>query len=611
MFKRILGVSLATVMALTSTVSALALTPADGLLTATGDYANSTGSVIADKDAVDINGVVGKDTTQGKYSQYDVVVDGYTGTTMDDTTSETEVYATVLPMFMTRIPKVLVLSAAGECQFAVSVKGDISGAQTVLIKPEAEQFDMVEVDPITGNPIGKKDNVPATISVDDIDWTYATDFKTVDAVTYVDHTGSILADGLTAGSWRGTFNFLIGLNVLGGGNTPAPDAPEGDETTNYTVEEIEADETLIMLGATKPEYVVADFNDDYTEVIITKNGEDSDGVMAVLMNLDEGEFTSPMSFHSDTLTNAVIKDGVVNVGVGAFFNLAAMMQVGEGLDTASELYRSSSDSKLTVTLSDTVESIDDFAFYASELKSIKMSNNLKSIGLGSFCASTIEYIDLPESLVDLGDSSFSQSLIRSIKIPSQVTSLNSTFTGCLFLEEIDLNNVSTLLKSDFLISSNEVFLNCLSLKTVKNGKVPADQLLEHLEKSYLDFANNLINIIKETLTDGSVLFYAIEADGTEHLLTGCIADNAEYYVHENTHCISYLNCGANVKLHIPENTNYNHCSIYINDVRCFNDNIIPNRNYDKLAAENLTIYSGVGSESETIANREGHTFIVE
>ena len=464
MFKRILGVSLATVMALTSTVSALALTPADGLLTATGDYANSTGSVIADKDAVDINGVVGKDTTQGKYSQYDVVVDGYTGTTMDDTTSETEVYATVLPMFMTRIPKVLVLSAAGECEFAVSVKGDISGAQTVLIKPEAEQFDMVEVDPLTGNPIGKKDNVPATISVDDIDWTYATDFKTVDSATYVDHTGSILADGLTAGSWRGTFNFLIGLDVLGNGSIPAPDAPEGDETTNYTVEEIEADETLIMLGATRPEYVVADFNDDFTEVIITKNGEDSDGVMAALVDFDTEDFLSPMVAHMDTLEKATVAEGVTNVGVGAFIMCENLNDVTlpNSLTSIDMLSFAMCSNLTSIEIPESVEVIADGAFMQTGLEEVVIPDNVTEIGASAFseCAnlvtadignsvetigdqaffscSNLTAVNLPESLQYIGEEAFmSTSSLLEITLPADITYMGEDVFGVPSMEGTD------------------------------------------------------------------------------------------------------------------------------------------------------------------------------
>ena len=470
MVKRILGVSLATVMALSSVVSAFAVTPADGQLTATGIYADSTGSVVADKDAVDINGVVGKDTTQGKYSQYDIVVDGYTGTTMDETESETEVYATVLPSFMTRIPKVLVLSAAGECEFAVSVKGDISGAQTVLIKPEAEQFDMVEVDPLTGNPIGKKDNVPATIEVEDIDWTYATDFKTVDAVTYVDHAGSILADGLTAGSWRGTFNFSISLDIK-------------DATTNYTIEEIEADATLFMLGKTRPEYVVADFNDDFTEVVITKNGEDSDGIMQ-----DFAAETSPIYSYNTTLESVEVKHGVTTIGNWVFnacFKITNValpntitsignyafssctklpkIKIPYGVMTIGERAFSGCKSITQLTIPDSVTFIDEYAFAsASALEKITLSKNITSIESRAFyyCTSLKE-IDIPEGVTSIESAAFDDcSSLKSIKLPSTLKSIGpGAFSDCSSLETIVIPEGITKIQG-------ETFSGCTSLTSV-------------------------------------------------------------------------------------------------------------------------------------------------
>ena len=604
MVKRILGVSLAATMALSSAVPAFAVTPADGQLAATGIYADSIGSVVADKDAVDINGVVGKDTTQGKYSQYDVVLDGYTGTTMNDTTSETEVYATVLPMFMTRIPKVLVLSAAGECEFAVSVKGDISGAQTVLIKPEAEQFDMVEVDPLTGNPIGKKDNVPATITVDDIDWTYATDFKTVDSATYVDHTGSILADGLTAGSWRGVFNFLIGLNILGGGSTPAPD--DSDPVTYYTMDEIEADPTLFMIGATRPEYVVADFNDDFTEVVITKNGESSDGIMAALMDMDTYEITSPMSLHASTLINAVVKEGVVNIGVAAFFNEDSLVIPS---------YDNFLNPTLTVSLPDTIQSIDAYAFSCSNLKSIDIQEGLTIIDDEAFSYSSIKNIDLPESLVYIGENAFFTSNLREITIPSNVTSLSySAFGSCLFLESADLGNVTDL---DW-----EVFKSCYSLKEI-NCLPSTREFIESGENnviyhSYLDYTNRGYEVTKEIFPDGSFIFYI-----DDFLPVGYIQAGSEIYIRSDINRIYSLYCEENVKLHVPDNAEFRNCrdleissqwdtldymgivEMYVWDnITCMNEGFYPE-------AVNLTIYGATGSNAEAVANEHSHTFIAE
>ena len=215
MLRKILGVSLAALMTLTSATSAFALTPESGLLDATGNYANSTGSVVADKDATDIDSVVGKDTTQGEYSQYDVVVDDYTGTTLDSFESETEVYATVLPAYSIKIPKTIILSASGLGFYDIGVKGDMSGAQTLTIKPEDKIADTEDVDfymSEQGAFVGAKDDVVATVEQDKTEWRYSDINK--DDFTWLENAGKITAT-LTAGSWAGTFSFIIDMDVIG------------------------------------------------------------------------------------------------------------------------------------------------------------------------------------------------------------------------------------------------------------------------------------------------------------------------------------------------------------------------------------------------------------
>ena len=216
MKKRIFSIALAGVMGLSSVVPALAVTPADGLLDATGEYANSTGSVVADKDAVDINGVVGKDTTQGKYSQYDVVVDGYTGTTMDETESEVEVYATVAPSYGVKIPKVIILSASGLGLYDIGVKGDMSGAQTLTIAPVDKITDTAETDFYMSEQnafIGAKDDIVAVVEQSKTEWVWSDINK--DNYTWLAEAGVITAEDISAGSWAGVFDFVISMDIEG------------------------------------------------------------------------------------------------------------------------------------------------------------------------------------------------------------------------------------------------------------------------------------------------------------------------------------------------------------------------------------------------------------
>lgn len=125
----------------------------------------------------------------------------------------------------------------------------------------------------------------------------------------------------------------------------APESVVEVSPTVYTYDFIENNEYLYSVGATEPEYIVAAFNMDFSEVFVITNGSDSDGVMA---NMDE--YTSPMALNATSLKSAVIEDGVVNIGDGAFYGCSKLE---------------------SITISSSVESISDSAFSScSQLETI-------------------------------------------------------------------------------------------------------------------------------------------------------------------------------------------------------------------------------------------------
>lgn len=151
-----------------------------------------------------------------------------------------------------------------------------------------------------------------------------------------------------------------------------------DAITRYTAEEIESNELLYGIGATKREYVVAEFNEDYTEVTVTKNGEDSDGLM-----VDWSNFSTPIAnpFYSNraTLVSATVCEGVENIGNYCF----------------------------GVT---------------SNMKAISLPDTLETIGINSFRESGITSITIPENVTNIKNSAFRacKSLSGDVVIPDSV-----------------------------------------------------------------------------------------------------------------------------------------------------------------------------------------------
>lgn len=85
----------------------------------------------------------------------------------------------------------------------------------------------------------------------------------------------------------------------------------------------------------------------------------------------------------------------------------------------------------SVTLSDSIEEIGEYAFYECfALKSIDLPENLKTIGRGAFIGSGLESITLPEGLQSIGNEAFSDCGLTEITIPESVTSIGeSALTG--------------------------------------------------------------------------------------------------------------------------------------------------------------------------------------
>ena len=216
------------------------------------------------------------------------------------------------------------------------------------------------------------------------------------------------------------------------------------EETNYTSEEIESSEYLYAIGKTKPEYVVAKFNNDYTEVVITKNGEESDGI---IQEFAVWTINSPMSDKKDTLKKAVIKEGVTDTGSGGggrgTFGLCSALEVVELPNSLIYINNSTfvgCENLRDVTIPESVIKIGNSAFYrCSSLASITIPENVEKIDDLAFqnCKS-LENVNIKNGSIEIGNAVFfGCSSLTSITIPKSVTSIGQdAFKNCSSLTNI-------------------------------------------------------------------------------------------------------------------------------------------------------------------------------
>ncbi len=247
------------------------------------------------------------------------------------------------------------------------------------------------------------------------------------------------------------------------------------EETNYTSEEIESSEYLYAIGKTKPEYVVAKFNNDYTEVVITKNGEESDGI---IQEFAVWTISSPMSDKKDTLKKAVIKEGVTDTGSGGggrgTFGLCSALEVVELPNSLIYINNSTfvgCENLRDVTIPESVIKIGNSAFDGCiSLKSITIPENVEKIDDIAFgdCKS-LENVNIKNGSIEIGHAAFQSCIsLKSITIPESVTSIRqSAFGNCSSLTNITYKGTKEQWnKIDKSIVSGEVDWCDSTLKTI-------------------------------------------------------------------------------------------------------------------------------------------------
>jgi len=247
------------------------------------------------------------------------------------------------------------------------------------------------------------------------------------------------------------------------------------EETNYTSEEIESSEYLYAIGKTKPEYVVAKFNNDYTEVVITKNGEESDGI---IQEFAVWTISSPMSDKKDTLKKAVIKEGVTDTGSGGggrgTFGLCSALEVVELPNSLIYINNSTfvgCENLRDVTIPESVIKIGNSAFDSCIiLKSITIPENVEKIDDIAFCdCKSLENVNIKNGSIEIGHAAFQSCIsLKSITIPESVTSIRqSAFGNCSSLTNITYKGTKEQWnKIDKSIVSGEVDWCDSTLKTI-------------------------------------------------------------------------------------------------------------------------------------------------
>ena len=224
------------------------------------------------------------------------------------------------------------------------------------------------------------------------------------------------------------------------------------------------------------EYVILDENVKTCEVFRLERapGTDTKGDIVIPSQVEYGnnEYTvvaiAQGAFEYAQLSSISIPSTVTKIDVDAFYRCNKIDKVefasiehlcsidfddeeSNPLGVAKSLYFAGEE-VVDLIIPNTVTEIKDYTFYksASVIANIKLSDSIESIGNYSFSESPLRTVNLPNTLTSIGDYAFTYSSnLKSVVIPSSLVRMGeNAFWGCP-LDRMEFESLEHLLNIEF------------------------------------------------------------------------------------------------------------------------------------------------------------------
>ena len=430
-------------------------------------------------------------------------------TSAETDSKETDVlYAKSASYFVT-IPKTIVLGTDKASNYSVKVEGDITSDKQVYVSPvdgisETDGFDFYMRDT---NTVAPKADVAATVTQNKFYW----NFRDV-AASYEETNNKIEADGLTSGTWKGTFDFEINLHKVKEAD-PYETAPVNElDNWNYTLDEESKTVTLNYYTGSAEDVIVyanypvdtntyhtklASFGENGTSISTNYMFYDNNKVMNVkTIKFSEEIDTSNVTNMSNMFTNCRLLTSIDLSGFDTsnvtdmsnmFWGCTALTDIDLGnFDTSNVTNmqnmfnncRSLTNLDLSNFDTGNVTDMSNMFSYCQSLKNLDVSNfdtskvtdmtcmfwnceSLESLDVSNFDTNKVKKMNYLFSgcskLTNLDLSNFNTSNVMHMKY---------MFSGCELLTSLDLSNFDTKM----VFYMNYMFSDCLSLNTIYVSK---------------------------------------------------------------------------------------------------------------------------------------------
>jgi hypothetical protein len=165
--------------------------------------------------------------------------------------------------------------------------------------------------------------------------------------------------------------------------------------------------------------------------------------------LSEGIETIMSSFSGTNISSIVIPDSVRTITNGAFAGVSSLTSIdlGEGVETINN--GAFSGAGLTfIVIPDSVTTLGS-GIFSSPLQSVSIGSGVTTIEQGVFSGiSTLTSVTLSEGLLEIGDYAFTETSLTSVVIPNGVISIGSgAFSNNMELKNINIPDSVTTIKA--------------------------------------------------------------------------------------------------------------------------------------------------------------------
>lgn len=125
---------------------------------------------------------------------------------------------------------------------------------------------------------------------------------------------------------------------------------------------------------------------------------------------------------------------------------------------------------IEITSDSKLQTIGDFAFYSSSIKTFKLPKKVTNIGVSAFRSQSFKKIDIPDNseLRKIGMSAFCESNLKSFYLPPHLTLIDEeAFNGELRIAEIDENtDIDALCKLNFMSWTKTIISYPIKLRKI-------------------------------------------------------------------------------------------------------------------------------------------------